>query len=35
LPQAEVRLFDELGHNAYWEDPPAVASVINPFLAAK
>ncbi|MGB7905750.1 MAG: alpha/beta hydrolase [Steroidobacteraceae bacterium] len=35
LPQAEVRLFDELGHNAYWEDPLAVAAVINPFLAAK
>jgi pimeloyl-ACP methyl ester carboxylesterase len=35
LPQAEVRLFDGLGHNAYWEDPRAVASVINPFLAAK
>ncbi|MGB7737846.1 MAG: alpha/beta hydrolase [Steroidobacteraceae bacterium] len=35
LPQAEVRLFDDLGHNAYWEDPRAVASVINPFLAAK
>ena len=35
LPRAEVRLFDDLGHNAYWEDPRAVASVINPFLAAK
>lgn len=35
LPQAEVRLFDDLGHNAYWEDPRAVAAVINPFLAAK
>jgi pimeloyl-ACP methyl ester carboxylesterase len=35
LPQAEVRVFDNLGHNAYWEDPAAVASVINPFLAAK
>lgn len=35
LPQAKVRLFDDLGHNAYWEDPRAVASVINPFLAAK
>ena len=35
LPQAEVRLFEGLGHNAYWEDPRAVASVINPFLAAK
>ena len=27
LPQAEVRLFEKLGHNAYWEDPRAVASV--------
>jgi len=35
LPRAEVRLFEGLGHNAYWEDPRAVASVINPFLAAK
>ena len=35
LPQAEVRLFEGLGHNAYWEDPRAVASAINPFLAAK
>ena len=35
LPQAEVRLFGDLGHNAYWEDPRAIASVINPFLAAK
>ncbi len=35
LPQAEVRLFEKLGHNAYWEDPRAVASAINPFLAAK
>ncbi len=35
LPQAEVRLFEGLGHNAYWEDPRAVAAVINPFLAAK
>jgi pimeloyl-ACP methyl ester carboxylesterase len=35
LPQAEVRLFEGLGHNAYWEDPQAVASVISPFLAAR
>jgi len=33
LPQAEVKIFKELGHNAYWEDPAAVAAVINPFLA--
>ena len=35
LPQAEVRLFEKLGHNAYWEDPRAVASAINAFLAVK
>jgi pimeloyl-ACP methyl ester carboxylesterase len=35
LPQAEVKVFENLGHNAYWEDPAAVASVINPFLAAR
>jgi pimeloyl-ACP methyl ester carboxylesterase len=35
LPQAEVRLFEGLGHNAYWEDPQAVASVVNSFLAVK
>ena len=35
LPQAEVRLFEKLGHNAYWEDPRAVASAMNGFLAAK
>jgi pimeloyl-ACP methyl ester carboxylesterase len=34
LPKAEVSLFEDLGHNAYWEDPPAVAAVINRFLAA-
>jgi pimeloyl-ACP methyl ester carboxylesterase len=35
LPKAEVRLFEGLGHNAYWEDPQAVASVVNSFLAVK
>jgi pimeloyl-ACP methyl ester carboxylesterase len=35
LPQAEVRLFEKLGHNAYWEDPRAVASAIKAFLATK
>jgi len=35
LPDAEVRLFPELGHNPFWEDPAAVAAVVNAFLAAK
>jgi pimeloyl-ACP methyl ester carboxylesterase len=35
LPGAEVRIFDDLGHNAYWEDPAAIASAINPFLTTK
>jgi pimeloyl-ACP methyl ester carboxylesterase len=35
LPRAEVKIFENLGHYPYWEDPGAVASVINPFLAAK
>jgi pimeloyl-ACP methyl ester carboxylesterase len=34
LPGAQVRLFDELGHNPYWEDPAAVAQAINGFLSA-
>jgi pimeloyl-ACP methyl ester carboxylesterase len=32
LPAAQVRLYPELGHNPFWEDPAAVAAVINPFL---
>jgi len=35
LPKAEVKIFENLGHNAYWEDPAAVAAVVNPFLAAR
>jgi len=35
LPNAEVKVFDDLGHNLSWENPVAVAAVINPFLAAK
>jgi pimeloyl-ACP methyl ester carboxylesterase len=34
LPAAQVRLYPELGHNPFWEDPAAVAAVINPFLLA-
>lgn len=34
LPHATVRVFEQLGHNPYWEDPAAVAQAINGFLAA-
>lgn len=33
LPRANVHIFGNLGHNPYWEDPAAVAAVVNPFLA--
>ncbi|MEY4377392.1 MAG: hypothetical protein RJB26_1942 [Pseudomonadota bacterium] len=32
LPQAQVKIFPNLGHNPYWEDPRAVADVVNLFL---
>jgi pimeloyl-ACP methyl ester carboxylesterase len=32
LPSATVKVFDGLGHNPFWEDPQAVAAVINKFL---
>lgn len=32
LPHAQVKTFDELGHNPFWEDPSGVAGVINAFL---
>ncbi|MGH8337692.1 MAG: alpha/beta fold hydrolase, partial [Gammaproteobacteria bacterium] len=32
LPKAEVKIFDGLGHNPFWEDPKGVAAVINKFL---
>jgi pimeloyl-ACP methyl ester carboxylesterase len=32
LPQAQVRIFDGLGHAPFWEQPEAVASAINNFL---
>jgi pimeloyl-ACP methyl ester carboxylesterase len=34
LPHAQVKVFAGLGHNPFWEDPQAVAQVINAFLAA-
>jgi pimeloyl-ACP methyl ester carboxylesterase len=35
LPTAQVKIFDGLGHNPFWEDPTGVAASINEFLAAK
>jgi pimeloyl-ACP methyl ester carboxylesterase len=32
LPGAQVHVFPQYGHNPTWEDPEAVAAVINPFL---
>jgi len=32
LPNAQVKVFDGLGHNPFWEDPQAVAALVNPFL---
>ena len=32
LPHAQVKIFDGLGHNPFWEDPPAVADAVNAFL---
>jgi pimeloyl-ACP methyl ester carboxylesterase len=32
LPAAQVKIFAEYGHNPFWEDPVAVAAVLNPFL---
>jgi pimeloyl-ACP methyl ester carboxylesterase len=34
LPRAQVKIFEGLGHNPFWEDPVAVARVINTFLGA-
>ena len=31
LPKAEVKIFDHLGHNPFWEKPAEVAEVINKF----
>jgi len=32
LPKAEVKVFEGLGHNPFWEDPAGVARAINEFL---
>jgi pimeloyl-ACP methyl ester carboxylesterase len=34
LRQAQVKVFDGLGHNPFWEDPRGCAEVINAFLGA-
>jgi pimeloyl-ACP methyl ester carboxylesterase len=34
LPGAQVKVFDGLGHNPFWEDPQGVANVINAFLSS-
>ncbi len=33
LPGAQVKVFDGLGHNPFWEDPAGVAAAINSFLS--
>jgi pimeloyl-ACP methyl ester carboxylesterase len=33
LPHAQVKIFEGLGHNPFWEQPEAVATVLNAFLA--
>jgi pimeloyl-ACP methyl ester carboxylesterase len=34
LPRAQVKIFEGLGHNPFWEEPAAVARAINTFLGA-
>jgi pimeloyl-ACP methyl ester carboxylesterase len=34
LPHAQVKIFEGLGHNPFWENPQACAEVINAFLSA-
>jgi pimeloyl-ACP methyl ester carboxylesterase len=35
LPGAQVKIFEGLGHNPFWEDPTDVAHTINEFLEQK
>jgi pimeloyl-ACP methyl ester carboxylesterase len=35
LPNAQVKFFEGLGHNPFWEDPVGVADAINAFLQAR
>jgi pimeloyl-ACP methyl ester carboxylesterase len=32
LPRAQVKVFEGLGHNPFWEDPRSCAEVLNTFL---
>jgi pimeloyl-ACP methyl ester carboxylesterase len=32
LPKAQVKIFDALGHNPFWEKPALVGQTINDFL---
>lgn len=32
LPKAEVSLYEELGHNAFWEEPKTIGARLNDFL---
>jgi pimeloyl-ACP methyl ester carboxylesterase len=32
LPKAQVKIFEGLGHNPFWEDPAGIARTINAFL---
>jgi pimeloyl-ACP methyl ester carboxylesterase len=34
LPHAQVKIFEGLGHNPFWENPQGCAEVINAFLSA-
>jgi pimeloyl-ACP methyl ester carboxylesterase len=34
LPAAQVKVFEGLGHNPFWEQPQACADVMNAFLSA-
>jgi pimeloyl-ACP methyl ester carboxylesterase len=35
LPNAQVKIFEGLGHNPFWENPAGVAQVITAFLTTK
>jgi alpha,alpha-trehalase len=34
LPHAQVKIFPDLGHNPFWEDPRGSAAVLNNFLSS-
>ena len=35
LPAAQTKVFAGLGHNPFWENPAAVADVVNTFLLSQ